>query len=216
MTNIFNSPKKRERKRRLFEIGTETLEMRGWAVTKERLGKSSVRRISKDGKSLLVSIRTTQDTWIAFPPKPARQGWVTLDDVDVVIAVSVDNAAQPGEALVHWIPADDLRKRFHAALDARTAANRVQPDRRGVWIPLYERATDNVENVSYVGGGAGLDYPPIARVPMAGVLTPASGGDVLDGDQVNVADPLTIGEAKRRLARTLGVPESSITIVVEA
>jgi hypothetical protein len=216
MTNIFNTPKKRERKKRLFEIGVETLEGQGWTVTKEKLGKSSVRRISKEGQSLLVSIRTTQDTWIAFPPKPAREGWVTLDDVEVVIAVSVDDAAQPREARVHWIPADDLRKRFSAALEARTAADRVQPDRRGVWIPLYEREADNVENVSYVGGGAGLDYPPIARVPMIGVSPPLIGESVFDGDQVNVADLLSIAEAKRRLARTLGVPESSITIMVEA
>src|SRR5262245_17201931 len=59
MTNIFNSPKKHERKKRLFQIGVEVLEAQGWTVAKEKgLGKSSVRRISKAGDSKLVSIRT--------------------------------------------------------------------------------------------------------------------------------------------------------------
>jgi hypothetical protein len=218
MTNIFNSPEKHERKKRLFEIGVETLQRQGWTVTKEKLGKSSVRRISKNGDSKLVSIRTTQDQWIAFPPKPKRNGWVTLDDVAVVVAVSVDRNDPPREALVHWLPADDMRKRFDAALKARVAADRVQPDRRGVWLPLYEREDDNRENVSYIGGGAGLDYPPIARVPMngGGAAPPPAAGDDVDDNEGTDDDLLTIAEAKRRLARTLGVPESSIKIVVEA
>ena len=218
MTNIFNTPKKHERKKRLFEIGVETLQKQGWTVTKEKLGKSSVRRISKNGDSKLVSIRTTQDQWIAFPPKPDRKGWITLDDVDVVVAVSVDANDPPREALVHLLPADDMRERFSAALKARVAAHRVQPDRRGVWIPLYEREDDNRENVSYIGGGAGLDYPAIARVPMNGGRTAPSSvaGDDVDDDEGNDDDLLTIAEAKRRLARTLGVPESSIKIMVEA
>lgn len=214
MTNIFKTSKKHDRKKRLFEIGVETLQKQGWTVTKEKLGKSSVRRISKNGESKLVSIRTTQDKWIAFPPKPDRKSFITLDDVDVVIAVSVDHGDKPREALVHWLPADDMRKRFNAALKARIAAKRVQPDRRGVWIPLYEREGDNPDNVSYIGGGAGLDYPAIAHVSMNGAVAP-SGADA-DRDTENDVDLLTIGEAKRRLARTLGVPETSIRITVEA
>jgi len=217
MTNIFSTPEKRERKKRLFEIGLTTLQKQGWTITKEKLGKASVRRISKDGHSKLVSIRTTQDQWIAFPPKPKQDGWITLDDVDAVVAVSVDSNDPPREALVHWLPADEMRKRFDAALKARVTANRVQPDRRGVWIPLYEREADNLENVSYVGGGAGLDYPAIARVPIdGGVSAPASvTAEGVDDDDSN-DDLLTIGEAKRRLARTLGVPESAIKVIVEA
>jgi len=218
MTNIFSTPEKRERKKRLFEIGLEALQKQGWTVTKEKLGKASVRRISKDGDSKLVSVRTTQDQWIAFPPKPKRDGWITLDDVDVVVAVSVDANDPPREALVHWLPADEMRKRFDAALKARVAAKRVQPDRRGIWIPLYEREADNRENVSYIGGGAGLDYPAIARVLIdggGGAPPPAAANGVDDGEG-NDEDALTIGEAKRRLSRTLGVPESSIKIIVEA
>jgi hypothetical protein len=218
MTNIFKDPEKHKRKKRLFQIGLETLARSGWDITKEKLGKSSVRRITRSGESKLVSIRTTQDQWIAFPPKPEGKGWVTLDEVDVVLAVSVDANVPPKDALVHWLPGDEMRKRFDLALKARKAADRVQPARRGIWIPLYERE-DASENVSYVGGGAGLDHPPIARVPMnGGGLTPPP--IVEDHSAPRNRDDketvLTIAEAKRRLALTLGVPESSIKIMVEA
>src|SRR5687768_11138979 len=140
MTNIFKSGDKRWRKRRLFQIGLEVLEKDGWRVSRERgMGKASVRRIERPGESRLVTIRTTLDQWIAFPTKPKGKGWVTLDEVDVVVAVSVDNPDSPRDVLVHWIAADDMRQRFDAAYRARKAVNRVQPERRGLWIPLYQR-----------------------------------------------------------------------------
>lgn len=217
MTNIFKSPEKSERKRRLFEIGIQTLEKGGWSVSKAKgLGKSSVRRITKNGESKLVSIRTTQDKWLAFPPKPDGKGWFTLDDVDVVLAVSFAPKSQ-GEVWAHWIPADELRKRYDLAYQARKKAKRVLPQRRGVWIPLYHRESDNPENVSFVGGGAGLDYPKIASVPLnAGgngtppsVSPPSTQGS---GDNGSFA----IAQAKRLLSSSLGVPESSIKIIIEA
>lgn len=218
MTNIFKTPEKRNRKKQLFQIGIDTLQKEGWTVTKEKLGKSSVRRITKSGESKLVSIRTTQDQWIAFPPKTKGKGWITLDDVDVVLAVSVDANVPPREALVHWLPGHEMRERFDLALKARREADRVQPDRRGVWIPLYERE-DASENVSYVGGGAGLDHPPIARVPMngGGSTPPLTRPDDASNDEERDDEGvLTIGQAKRRLSLSLGVPESSIRITVEA
>ena len=218
MTNIFKTPEKVERKERLFEIGVQTLQGNGWTVTRESgLHKASVRRITKNGKSLLVSIRTTQDQWIAFPAKANGKGWNTLDDVDVVLAVSVDSKETPSEALVHWLDASEMRKRFDSAAKARSAAGRVTPHRRGVWIPLYMRE-DESENVSYVGGGAGLDHPPIARVPLSAEGSPPSGtrprnptNDFQDDD-----GDLTIAAAKRGLSRSFGVPESSIKITIEA
>ena len=215
MTNIFETTEKVERKHRLFQIGVETLQKEGWTVAREKgLGKSSVRRITKNGDSKLVSIRTSQDQWIAFPPTENGKGWITLDDVDVVVAVSVDPNEPPKEALVHWLDASEMRQRFDRAATARRDAGRVFPKRRGVWIPLYMRE-DESDNVSYVGGGAGLDYPPIARVSMSveGSTPPAAGPrDLTDDD----GRGLTIAEVKRRLSLSLGVPESSIKITVEA
>lgn len=216
MTNIFKTPEKVERKKRLVEIGIETLQQQGWTVSRvEGVGKSSVRRITKGGESKLVSIRTTQNKWIAFPPKPGRKGWSTLDDVDVVLAVSVDDGDHPKAANVHWLPADEMRKRFDRAMKARVAADRIQPDKRGVWIPLYHREDENRENVSYVGGGAGLDHPAIATMPLNGAKS--NGTPTLAELSFAYGNGrLTIAEAKRGLSLTFGVPESAIKITVEA
>ncbi len=214
MTNIFKRPEKHDRKEQLFEIGIEALQHEGWTVAREKgLGKASVRRITKNGDTKLVSIRTTQDTWLAFPPKPNGKGWITLDEVDVVLAVSVDPASK-GEAWAHWLPANEMRERFDRAYKARKEAGRKLPKGRGVWIPLYEREDDKPGNVGYVGGGAGVDHKPIARVPLNGraVENPTTKPRDLEDDEA----PLTIADAKRRLSLSLGVPESSIKITVEA
>lgn len=214
MTDIFATPEKAPRRDRLFQIGLETLQQNGWKVERiPRMGKSSVRRITKGGKTRKVSIRTTQDRWIAFPRNHADNGWVTLSDVDAVVAVSVDDRGDPKFALVHMIEADEMRKRFDRAYKARIAAGYKIPLGRGVWVSLYD--PDATDPVTHVGGGAGLENPPIASVP----LEP----EELDSDVIietkNLDDkdrPLTIAEAKRRLAMTLGVEPSSIKITVEA
>lgn len=228
MTNIFKGPKKVELKYRLFEIGVEALENAGWTVTKEKgLGKASVRRITKGKESLLASIRTTQDRWIAFPPKP-EGGWVTLDEVDVVVAVSVDGSIPPQEALVHWLPGKEMRKRFDQAAAARKKAGHEYPKpnmRRGLWVPLYIR--DDGETARFAGGGAGLDHPEIARVRLDGepprhpsgvgasAPPPISGGPGLVGGAAE--EPRSaIADAKRRLSAALGVSEDSIRIIIEA
>jgi len=214
MTNVLATPEKVSRRDRLFQIGLETLHKNGWRV--ERIpgfGKSSVRKITKGGKSRKVSIRTSQDAWIAFPRNDANNGWVTLSDVDVVLAVSVDDRHDPKFAQVHMIEADEMRQRFDRAYGARIKAGYNIPLGRGVWVSLYH--PDGTDPVTHVGGGAGLDHPPIARVPLE---SEESDSDVsVETKNLNDVDkPLTIAEAKRRLAMTLGVDPSSIKITVEA
>jgi hypothetical protein len=214
MTNVYATPEKVSMRERLFQIGLETLRQEGWKVERiPGIGKSSVRRITKGGKSRKVSIRTTQDTWIAFPRNQADNGWVTLSDVDVVLAVSVDDFDDPKFAQVHMIEADEMRQRFDRAYKARKAEGYRIPLGRGVWLPLYH--PDATDSVYHVGGGAGLDHPPIARVP----LEPDSSDSLViaETEEMDSKDkPLTIAEAKRRLAMTFGVEPSSIKITVEA
>lgn len=130
MTNVFVTPEKVELKARLFEIGTETLRKQGWKVEKRKGFGSSVRFIGKAGKTQSVSIRTSQDKWIAFPRNEADSGWGTLSDVDVVLAVSVDHRHNPKFAKVHMIDAKEMIERFDRAYAARKAA--------GYKIPLDE------------------------------------------------------------------------------
>ncbi len=214
MTNVYPTPEKASMKKQLFAIAVEALEKNGWAVERERgSGKSSVRRITKKGQSKLVTIRTSQDTWIAFPRTDGDKSWRTLDEVDAVVPVSVDDPENPKFAKVHLIDGDEVRSRFNRAYKARIAAKRSIPIGRGVWVSLYrEEAKDPV---SYVGAGMGIKFPPIATVPLSSAQIAAA---LDEGDHDAQADeaPLSIPEAKRRLAITLGVDPANIKITVEA
>jgi hypothetical protein len=204
-------------KNRLFRIGVETLEKNGWAVERvQGSGKSSLRKITKAGKSLIVTIRTTQDTWIAFPRKNDDSGWVTLSDVDAVVAVSVDDAREPRFAKVHIIGGDDMRERFDRAYAARLQAGHKIPVGRGVWLALYLPEAN--EPKVHVGAGAGLKHPAIATVPLEPEFLTKLKSAAASEPQAAPQDeaPLTIAEAKRRLALSLGVDPSNIRITVEA
>jgi len=84
----YETPEKVTNRRKLFTLGERALEQAGWRIERiqgiQGIGKSSVRRIVKGAEQHTVSIRTTQDTWIAFPRNDDDSGWVTLDDVDYV------------------------------------------------------------------------------------------------------------------------------------
>lgn len=218
-------------RRRLREIATKALEAQGWTVQKmPGTGKSSLRRLVRGTEQRIVSMKTSRDTWVAFARNAARDGWETLSDVEMVVIASVDDPEHPKEALIHLVPADDMRDRFDRALKARLTEGYSPDQDRGIWISLYREDAPNP--VVNVGAGAGLAYPPIARVPLeAGeaatfsrpgdpVLTAGGSSDgslVNSGiNRVDAEAPLTIAAAKRRLAATFGVPESNIKITVEA
>ena len=138
---------------------------------------------------------------------------MTLSDVNAVVAVSVDDPADPKFALVHMIDGGEMRDRFDRAYAARIGARHSIPLGRGVWLRLY--IPDAADPPTHVGCGAGLDNAPLARIPLKSedgdadaIPEPAKA----DGDD----KPLTIVEAKRRLALSLGVDPSNIRITVEA
>lgn len=215
MTNIFGGADKGPMKTRLFNIGVEALEGAGWKV--ERVpgsGKSSVRRITKGSASKVVSIRTTQDTWIAFPRLEDDKGWRTLDEVDAVVPVSVDDRQSPKFAKVHIVDGGEMRDRFNRAYTARKQAGHSIPIGRGVWVSLYH--PESQDPVSHVGAGAGLKFPAIATVPLAPDVIAAVKQAGIEPDAFPEELPLTIAEAKRRLAVTFGVEPTAIKITVEA
>lgn len=212
MTNIFGSAEKVTMKTQLFEAGVKALEGAGYVVERvQGSGKSSVRRIVKGMESKVVSIRTTQDTWIAFPRTEHDMGWRTLDEVDLVVAVSVDDPHNPRFAKVHMLDGDEMRDRFNRAYAARKRAGHTIQIGRGVWVSLYIPEGNNP--VGHVGAGAGLATPPIATIPLAADEPPSvEAGAAVE----NNLEPLSIPEAKRRLAITLGVKLENIKITVDA
>jgi hypothetical protein len=215
MTNVFGTPEKVERRDRLKEIAYETLAAQGYVV--ERVagaGKSSMRRLLKDGKQLIATIRTTQDRWFAFQRTSDDKGWLTLDDADVVVVVSVDDKENPQFALMHMFDQADIKSRMDRAYKARMNAKRSIPVGRGVWVSLYD---DENGSPSLAGAGAGKASPPIARVPLKkGELGPVPDVPATPNIPQSGLQPLTISEAKLRLAITFGVDPSHIKITVEA
>ena len=226
MTNIFGRPEKLAIRKALFLAAVKALEGQGYKVDRvSRIGKSSVRRITKNGISKTVSIRTTQDMWIAFPRNDKNDGWGTLEGVDFVVAASVDKPDDPRKAKIHMIPADEMRARFDRNYAARIKAGYAMHDGRGVWVSLYyPEASDPV---THVGAGAGLKYPAIMEAPLTPDTAAQPGtGDTEGADEDDAGDaatpgtsgepPLTIAEAKRRLALTLGVNVDDIKIIISS
>ena len=221
MPNINANRSVVEKRKRLFEIGIEALEKEGWRVEKvPGAGKPSLRRIRKEGKTTLISIRTTQDTWIAFPRDQQDEGWTTLSDVDLVLAVSVDDKEKPRYGQAHLIDGKEMRERFDRAYKARLAAGHaVSLGSGSMWVSLYHEHEAATDPVNWVGGGAGLTNPAIYRAPLERTKS-----EVLDehDEPTDVVQPgaiddeLTINEAKRRLALTFGIDPSSVKIVIEA
>jgi len=219
MTNVSQTPAKLTKRARLFQIAVKALENQGWKVERiARSGKSSVRRITKGKAVKTVSIRTSQDTWIAFPRSPADDAWATLADVDFVAASTVDDRDNPHFGRVHLIAGDEMRARFDRAYAARRKAGYSMPVGRGIWLSLYDKESD--QPVTHVGAGAGLEHPPIAEVSLVGPsddMALVQVGEELDSQDVELEDePLTIAEAKRRLALSLGVNESDIKIIISS
>lgn len=223
MTNV-SAPGKVGIRNFLRRRAIQELEKQGYKVERiPRAGKGSLRKITKNGISQNVTIRTSQDTWIAFPRNAGDTGWSTLEDADLVLAASLDEKGG-SYANFHLMGADDIRARFDRAREARLKANHVMPAERGIWISLYNQEAD--EPVSMVGAGAGLKWPAFAKdVPvLLDHQIDATATENEDNDEppapILVAGapddaPLTIPEAKRRLALTFGVDPDAIKIIVE-
>jgi hypothetical protein len=216
MTNVYATPEKKIIRTRLFEIAVETLENEGWKVERiARSGKASVRRITKGAEVKTVSIRTSQDMSVAFLRNASNTGWKTLEEVDYVVASSVDDDRNPRFAQVHLVPADDMRRRFDRAYLARQQSNYTMPADRGIWLKLYD--AEAKQPAILVGGGIGLAFPAIAKVPLSREEV-ESLVDEPDEDvpQEKPEAPLTIAEAKRRLAAAFEVSPADIKITINA
>lgn len=215
MTNVSQNPQKLSIRRQLRDAAEKALRDNGWRVTKPTgTGKSSVRKIERDGTSMLVSIRTTQDQWFAFPRRQDDSGWGTLPHVDAVVAASVDDVDNPEQSLIHLFDGDEVRGRFQRAYEARKAAGYSQPPGRGVWIALYE--AEQSDPPTKVGAGVGLKHPPIAKIPLDNrVDSDVPPEAPVAGPHAQPDPPLTIPEAKRRLAAAFGVAPDNVKITIE-
>ncbi|ULB12541.1 hypothetical protein ORIO_22475 (plasmid) [Cereibacter azotoformans] len=151
--------------------------------------------------------------WIAFPRNDDDSGWVTLDDVEYVLAVTVDDKDEPRRASAYLSEAEEMRARFDKAYRARLDAGHSIPVGRGVWVSMF--VPEDPTSPSTVGGGIALGKQPLFSVSIDGDginLPPSMAQELEPSDE----GPLTIAEAKRRLALSLGVSVDKIRIVIEA
>ena len=107
------------------------------------------------------------------------------------------------------VDGDEMRDRFNRAYAARKKADHKIPIGRGVWVSLY--IPEGQDPVSHVGAGAGLKFPPFATVPLDSTLSSNPEAGTVANEL-----PLTITEAKRRLAITLGIDPANIKITIDA
>jgi hypothetical protein len=227
MTNV-STPVKKKLRVALKQAALDALASQGWKVEKPKGYGSSVRLLRRGAEQRLVSIRTSQGTQIAFP-RDADGKWVSLNGVDVVIAASVDNYVNPTAINVHWMDAKVVKDSFDRTFAARMSQNHTIPVGRGVWLPLYEAESNDTPRL--VGSGLGLKFPPIYTIPLNEAVAKAEdANDDEESDEVAEDDapdaaqhapqhtdevPMTIAEAKRRLAVSLGVDPSNIKITIE-
>lgn len=186
-------------------------------------GLSNTYEMTKDGKTKVASVRTTQDRWIAFPPLDKGKRWKTLDDVELVLVSAVDNRENPQNVDVYLFPADEVRRRFDASYAARIAQGHTVRDDYGMWV-LLDKGDDQV--ISQIGHSLAVDYPAIASFTIneleGEVLNRSSGRDdvarvdpidteVFVYDQLNtIADVLAF--ARKRIAALSCLPASAITL----
>lgn len=211
LKKIYQKRNKRYTRRQLFNIGLEFLQRSGWtveAVPGNR--KHSIRRITQGENQRLVAICTTQAQKIAFTRDEASGKWKTLSEVDEVLIVSAGGDDAQRHANIHLVPGDDLRNRFDRAYEARRELGKLgQFPKLGVWIPLYK--DEDQRDSSLVGAGIGNAHPPIKRVRLK-ATNDIGGHPGKDGPN----SPISIAEAKRRIALGLDIDQRYVRVMIEA
>lgn len=206
----FNSLPEAERWQQLVNCARRALEDNGFAIRRvPGRGRQNVWITKKNGVEKTVCIRTTRDRWIAFPPLGDDE-WKTLDDVEEVVVVAVDDTELPKKAEVFIFPAKDVRNRFNDAYKARKKEGREMTLNFGMWVALDARDKGGVNDV---GSGIVEHYSPISVFPLefgsprpSRIQTaPESGNDDRDTDEPqNVQQALQ--NARQQIAEITGMP----------
>ena len=148
----------------LVNAATRALKEAGYAPRRlPGRGRKNVWQIEDGGQTRRVSVRTTRDRSIAFPPLDNGTRWKTLSRVDIVVVAAVDVPDDPERIEVYRFDANEVRKRFDAAYKARIQAGRSEPDNFGMWVALD---ADHRNLPGSVGSGLASEHQPIAVYPL--------------------------------------------------
>ena len=131
----------------------------------------------------------------------------------MVCQLTVDEKEDPKHGMAFVVGADEMRERFNRTYRARLEAGHSIPVGRGEWVSMFVAEDTNVP--STVGGGIAIGKEPLLKMK----LDAASdiGVTEVPTPPAQTEDaPLTIAEAKRRLAKSLGIDPEKIKIIIEA
>ena len=199
----------------------------GFAMKKQPgRGLSNVYELTKDGRTQIVSVRTTRDRYIAFPPLDDGKRWKTLDDVEAVLVAAVDDRHDPQNVDVYFFPADKVRERFDASYAARVANGHTVRNNYGMWVML-DKGSDLI--ASQVGHGLSVQYPKIAQFSidhlektvtrdvrkLASEAAPVQ-EEMEEVDDTPIPAPETVADvlndARRRIAALTAMPVDAIKL----
>lgn len=203
-------PKKRNH---MTVCAINALEAQGYKVQKvPGRGLSSIWTYENGEDKGRLAIRTSQDTWFAFPRHSG--GWKTLDSVDKVVVAAVDHQDAPENIEVYLFSADEVRKCFNASRKARIDAGMIVKDDYGMWIKI--NVIDHTNYPQGVGSGLGDIYPAIATEPLS-VETADDMSFLEDIEPLNAAaHDISIVDildaAKLSISQKLGVPKSHVVL----
>jgi len=225
MTNRLEGLSETVRWRLMVEAAKKGAISQGYALQRvPGRGLSNIWTITKDGKPQRASIRTTRDRWIAFPSLAKGTKWRTLDDVEVVIVASVDSREEPENVEVYIFPADEVRKRFHAAYAARVNDGQKVRDNFGMWVGLDR---DERGIAASVGSGIIEKYKRVEVYPIEELLAQnadklaaaeesASEAEIVETAEASSPHFTTIAEvmawAREQLAEIAGVKLNAIKL----
>ena len=219
MMNQFNDMSDSRTWAILVGAATRALREAGFAPTRlPGRGRSNVWEIQENGRPKRVSIRTTKDRWIAFPPLEKGTKWKTLDDVAIVVVAAVDDRENPQSVKVYRFDAEEVRRRFDASYAARIAAGQTVRDGFGMWLGLD---VDDRDRAASVGTGLAAEYSPIATFPLAELIAKTALEPAVvpeDGEAVGTAAtrPQTIADvidgARKHIAMLAGVPMEAVKL----
>lgn len=213
MANIFSYLDKNEMRHALFDTAIEVLEREGWSVEREPGYAPSVRRIERGPDNKLVAIKTVLGDAFAFVPE--GRGWKTLDDVDLVAIAGLDDMEKPRFVKVHLVEAKEIRERLIRNRDARQKAGHKIRAGHGIWVGLYREEKES--DARLAGSGVGRAHPPIAVVPIQQAPKAlAATRPISSAPPPEAAEPpLTIADAKRRLAAAHETTPDKVKITIE-
>lgn len=200
----------------LTDAAMKAMQEDGWSITKAPgHGRSNAWNIEKNGKSGRVSIRTTQNRWIAYQPQNGGKNWKTLDDADYVCisAFDYDDDDDPTCIDVHFIKANTIRDAFNRSYKARTDDGASITDDFGMWTCMDECEGDRAVNV---GSGFATDKNMIASYSLDDADNTDKKSSKSDLPSRSESRTLSVSaildDARTKISRITGIAVDSITL----